>query len=66
MTNLISGQSRRELKRELSSLKRFVAWYWHFEYLDSIDIKENDPQHKIYYDAKEKIERIENQIKETV
>lgn len=62
MTNLIQGPARRELKRELSRLKRFVAWYWHFEYLDSIDTVESDPQHKIYFEAKEKIKEIEKML----
>jgi len=31
---LISGNQRRQIKKELSELKRFVGSFWHYENLD--------------------------------
>jgi len=30
------GQERRQLKKELSELKRFVRMFWHFEDIDRV------------------------------
>lgn len=61
---LISGNQRRQIKAELSELKRFVNNFWHYEDIDRIHGGGMDDAtcYKIIQNYKDRIDHLESEL----
>jgi hypothetical protein len=63
----ISGQTRREKKKELSSLKSYVKNFWHYEDIDRVygSGSEDDDCNEMISKAEEEIRILESELAES-